>query len=114
MGNGTDILDVVKCLSLLISRNTTSRFARVDALQNTEPAEVLDGDLQHLQTPGTSNEGSLQTSVVLLLSLSHPRKLALRSHLGMAGSLDGLFLLTSLYSISHGCGSKKECSVPML
>ena len=102
MRNSPNILDMVKSLTFLLSRNTSSRFTRVDALQDTQSSKVLDCHLQHLETLGSSDETRLQTDIFFLLLFSHARKLALRSHLGMAGRLYGLLLGTSLHAISHG------------
>lgn len=101
MGDGTDVLDVVKGLALLLAGHTSPWFTRVDPLQDAKAAKVLDGHLKYLETPGPSNEGRLQSSVFLLLLLSHPGKLPFRSHPGVACRLDGLLLRLSLDAVSH-------------
>lgn len=77
VGDGLDILDVIKGLALLMPRKTTPRLPRIDSFQNTKTSEVLDGYLEHFQAFRSSNESSFQSRVVLLLLLSHARKLSL-------------------------------------
>jgi hypothetical protein len=102
VSDGANILDVIKVLALLLSRNTPPWFTRIDSLQNTNSPEVLDRDLEHFETLGSSNEGCFQPGITTLLFLSHTRKLALGAHLRVACRLDGLLLLASFYPITHG------------
>ena len=101
MRNSTDIFDVVKGLSLLLAWNTAHRIARIDSLENTESTKVLERNLEHLETFGSSNEGSFQAGMVFLLLLAHTRKLALATSVRGEGRLDGLFLGLSFDTISH-------------
>ena len=101
MSNGLDILDVIKGLSFLVTRDAASGFTRINSLQDAETTEILDRDLKHLQASGTADKRRLQPSIVLFLSLAHPRQLSLGAHLGVARSLDGLLLFSSFHSISH-------------
>ena len=101
MSDGTNVLDVIECLALLVPREAALWVTRVDSFQNAQTSEVLDSDLQHFQALGTPNECRFQPSIILLLLLSHTRQLSLGSHLGMARRLDGRLLRTTFYTISH-------------
>lgn len=103
MSNGTNILNVVKGLALLLARNSSPRIPWVDTLQDTETTKVLDGNLEHLDALGSPNEGRLQTGIFLLLLLSHARQFAFGAHFGMGSGLEGLLLRLSFDSITHGC-----------
>ena len=102
MSNGTNILNVVIHLTLFVLWRAPSRFTRIDSLENTEATKVLEGNLKLLKTGGSTDEGSIDTTVVLLANLSKARQLALAAHARVSRGFDGLFLRASLYSIPHG------------
>jgi len=103
MGDGTNILDVVVDLSLLVAGRSAAGLAGIDTLEDAKAAKVLEADLQLAQAGRSADEGGVDAGMVLLLLLAHPRQLPLRAHARMAGRLDGLLLDASLDSISHGC-----------
>lgn len=101
MSNSPNILDMVVHLSLFVLGRSSSRFTRVDSLENTKTTKVLERDLKSLETSGSTNKGGINTTVVLFANLSHARELALAAHARVCRRLVGLFLGTSLYSITH-------------
>ena len=103
MSDGTNILDVVVDLSLLVARRSAAGLTRIDALEDAKAAKVLEADLQLAQAGRSADEGGVDAGMILLLLLAHPRQLPLRAHARVAGRLDGLLLDASLDSISHGC-----------
>ena len=103
MSDGTNILDVVVDLPLLVARRSSAGFTRVDALEDAKATKVLEADLQLPQTGRSADEGGIDSGMILLLLLAHPRQLPLRAHARVAGRLDGLLLNASLDSITHGC-----------
>lgn len=103
MSNGTNILDVVVDLALLVARRSVTGLTGIDALEDAKTTEVLEADLQLPQTGRSADEGGIDSGMILLLLLAHPRQLPLRAHARVAGRLDGLLLDASLDSIAHGC-----------
>ena len=103
VSDGTNILDVVVDLPLLVARRSSAGFTRVDALEDAKATKVLEADLQLPQTGRSPDEGGIDSGMILLLLLAHPRQLPLRAHARVAGRLDGLLLNASLDSITHGC-----------
>ena len=103
MGDGTNILDVVVDLSLLVAGRSATGLTGVDALEDAQATKVLEADLQLPQTGRSPDEGGIDSGMILLLLLAHTRQLPLRAHARVAGRLDGLLLDASLDSIAHGC-----------
>ena len=103
VSNGTNILDVVVDLPLLVAGRSSAGLTRVDALEDAKTTKVLEADLQLSQTGRSTDEGGIDSGMILLLLLAHPRQLPLRAHARVAGRLDGLLLDASLDSIAHGC-----------
>lgn len=103
VSNGTNIFDVVVDLPLLVAGRSSAGLTRVDALEDAKTAKVLEADLQLPQTGRSADEGGIDSGMILLLLLAHPRQLPLRAHARVAGRLDGLLLGASLDSIAHGC-----------
>ena len=102
MRNRPNVFDVVEGLTFLLSWDPTQRLARINTLENAETAKIFNGDLQHFQTFGSSDEGSFESSMLFLLFLSHAGELPLASCLGAERRLDRLLLGSSFDTVSHG------------
>ena len=103
MSNGSDVLDVIVDLALFVARSSTTRLAGVDTLEYAQPPEILQANLQFAQTGRSTDEGGINTGMVLLLLLAHAGQFALRPHPTVGRGLDALLLHAALDAITHDC-----------
>jgi len=103
MSNSSNVLDVIVDLTLLVAGSPTTRLTGIDPLENAQTPEILQANLQFAQTGRSTNEGGINTGMVLLLLLAHAGQFALRPHPTVGCGLDALLLHAALDAIAHGC-----------
>ena len=103
VSDGSDILDVVKGLTLLFAGHTPQGFTRVDTFQDTKSPKVFESDLKHFQAFGSSNKGSFEATFSSFLFLAHARQFTLAARVRGDCRLDGLLLGPALDTVTtHG------------
>ena len=103
MSNSSNVLDVIVDLTLFVAGSSTTRLTGIDTLENAQTPEILQANLQFAQTGRSTNEGGINTRMVLLLLLAHARQFALRPHPTVGCGLDALLLHAALDAIAHDC-----------